>query len=433
MNLTTEQFPATAAVTPPPVLGQGGLLPDLKRMPLIIRLVLFFMIVIFCWNQPLLGYNTSGLAWVIPLVVSLLALSRNMSRVTFPFHIWLPWALLLFAYLTIVDSSILDPRVIPLQRTVQLLSPLVVGMAASTWRPAAGDLRAFLANCRRMAYLLLLIVLLKTGVLLSGVLPMSTGLAAEAISVTLLCTLFAAAYLTTRSKNDLLLWALMVCIPIVAVTRTAIAASLLTLPLTFAPLSLVRRILALVLIAVVGGIVFNTERIQKKMFFSGKGKIQDLSSSNNDLATSGRKFMWEKLAAVADDEPWTGHGTGTGETFTYNITGQTGYPHNDWLLTSFDYGLLGVATFSACCLLLVRHVLLQLQRPSDLVTRVLLQTGAAGFVPFMIMMSTDNILVYVSYFGNLHFCILGVAYGALQARREDHDRSCQTRSLQETA
>lgn len=409
MNLTHAQFSTGATTT-----AKSGLLADLKRLPLLVHLVLLFMIVIFLWNRPILGFNLSGLAWVVPFAVALLVLSTKLSRITFPYILWLPWALLLFTYLAIVDASLLDPRVIPQQRTLQLLSPLAVGMAVSTWRPTADDLQAFFASCRRLAYLLLFIVLLKTGVLLSGVLPGATGLAPEAISVTLLCTLFATSHVITRSKNDLLLWALLACVPIIAITRAAIAASLLTLPLSFAPISVFRRVVALALIALVGVAVFNTERVQKKMFFSGKGSIKDISRSNEDFATSGRKVMWEKMGVVAMDEPWTGHGTGMGETFTYNLTGNLAYPHNDWLLTRYDYGLLGVITFAACCLLMIGHAVLQLRQRPDDGTRILLLTGAAGFVPFVMMMSTDNIMVYAPFFGNLHFTFLGLAYGALR-------------------
>jgi len=33
------------------------------------------------------------------------------------------------------------------------------------------------------------------------------------------------------------------------------------------------------------------------------------------------------------------------------------------------------------------------------------------------MMLTDNIMVYASFFGNLHFTFLGLAHGALRAER----------------
>jgi hypothetical protein len=411
MRFTPKQFPANAIT-----VAKDDLLADLKRLPLIIQLVLLFMIVIFVWNSPFLGYNLSGLAWVIPFAFSLLVLTRNMSRVTFPFFLWLPWALLLFIYLLLVDWAQIDPRVIPLQRTLQLLSPLAIGMAVSTWRPNADGLQAFLATCRRLAYLLLLIVLLKTGVLLTGVLPSVTGMAAEAIAVTLFCTLFATSHIITRSKKDLLLWALLACIPIIAVTRTAIAAAMLTFPLSLAPLPLSRRIVALALIALAGVAVFNTEHVQKKMFYSGKGTLEDINSSNTDFATSGRKFMWEKMKAAAKDEEWTGHGTGMGETFVYRLTRKEAYPHNDWLLTFFDYGYLGVAIYILCLILTIWHGFFKAKQEPALEIRVLFYTGISAFIPFTIMMFTDNVMVYASYFGNLHFTILGLAYGARQAR-----------------
>lgn len=415
MRFTHKQFPANAVT----VATYDLLLADLKRLPLIIQLVLLFMIVIFAWSRPLLGYNLSGLAWVIPFAFALLVLARNMSRVTFPFFLWLPWALLLFTSLIFVDRVQLDTRVIPLQRTLQLLSPLAVGMAVSTWRPNADGLQAFLATCRRLAYLILLIVLLKTGVLLTGVLPSVTGLAAEAIAVTLFCTLFATSHIITRSKNDLILWALLACIPIIAVTRTAIAAAMLTFPLSLAPLPLSRRIVALVLIALAGVAVFNSEHVQKKMFYSGGGTFEDINSGNNDLATSGRKFMWEKMGAAAQNEKWTGHGTGMGETFVYRLTRNLAYPHNDWLLTFFDYGYLGVAIYILCLILTIRHGFFMARQESVPGIRLLFYSGISAFVPFTIMMFTDNIMVYASYFGNLHFTIIGMAYGARRARQEE--------------
>lgn len=413
MTISPQQYPANATPT-----SARGPLADLKRLPLIIQLVLMFMIVIFSMGGSILGFNLSGLAWVIPFALSLLILSRTMNRVTFPFLLWLPWALLLFTYLAIIDYSLIDPRVIPAQRTLQLLSPLAVGMAVSTWRPNADDLRAFLATCRRFSWLILIIVGLKTGVLLTGVLPGVTGLAAEAITVTLLCTLFATSHIITRSKNDLVLWALLACIPIIALTRSAIAVSLLTFPLSFAPLRMGRRIVSLGLIVMVGVALFNTERVQKKMFFSGGGTLQEISSRNSDFATSGRSFMSEKMSPVAYEEFLTGHGTGSGETFVYKIA-DLAYPHNDYLLTLFDYGALGLCVYFACILMTIRHAVLQLRRQPDDYTRILLFTGAAAYIPFILMMFTDNIMVYASYFGNLHYTILGVAYGALRARYEN--------------
>jgi hypothetical protein len=391
---------------------------DLKRLPPIVNLVLLFLLITFIWSKPIFGFNSSGIAWVIPCAFSLLIVARNFNQVTFPFVLWIPWMVLLFGFLALVDPTLIDPRVIPYQRTVQVLSPLFVGMAVSTWRPCDADLDAFLATCRRLSYLILVTSGLMTGVLLTGVLPSITGLAPQAITVTLLCSLFVSSYAIRRSPGDLLCWCLLACVPVIALTRTAIVAAFCTFPSTLSPLPISRRLVAVVLIAVAGVAIFNTERVQKKMFFSGKGSVQDISERNDDFATSGRRSMWTKMSAAVDEEFMTGHGTGMGESFTYNFTGSIAYPHNDWLLTMYDYGLVGVIVYLICILLTMLHAFQQGRENPHQAINILLLTGAAGYIPFAIMMFTDNIMVYAAYFGNLHYIFLGVAYGALQVKNE---------------
>jgi hypothetical protein len=43
--------------------------------------------------------------------------------------------------------------------------------------------------------------------------------------------------------------------------------------------------------------------------------------------------------------------------------------------------------------------------------------AATAFVPYAIIMLTDNIILYVQFFGNLHFALIGIIYGALQRER----------------
>jgi O-antigen ligase len=206
----------------------------------------------------------------------------------------------------------------------------------------------------------------------------------------------------------------MVAIPIVALTRTAIVATALTLPLTFAPLRPARRVALVALLALAGWGLFYTPRIQGKMFRSGSGEMTDLL--DNDFSDSGRFFMWKMMRQGISEAPWLGHGAGSGEVFVRNITaGKSGYPHNDWLLTLFDYGIVGTAAFVTSMLAASAHAVISARRAEG-ATRLLLLAGASAFIPFAILMYTDNILVYVSFFGNLHFAILGLGYGALRNR-----------------
>lgn len=396
----------------------------MKRLPVLIRLVMIFTVVAFVGGGTVFGYNLSGIAWVMPLAVALLILAHNFGKVSFPFGIWLPWALFLFTQLAVADYANLDPRVLPQQRTLQVLCPVIIGMAVSTFRPTLLELESFVSVCRYLSVVLLAIVAAKTGILLTGKLPDVTGLAAEVMTVMLLCSLFANRYLFLKEKRDFLLWSILAVVPFIAVTRTAIAAALLTFPLAFGPMRISRRIVALILIVLLGGAAFYSPRVQKKMFYSGKGEVSDVT--REDFATTGRSFMWQKMYAHLDDDYLTGYGTGSGETFVYGITGKTGYPHNDWLLTLYDYGILGVSIYAISLMLALLHAATRSKYCVSETNKILFLTGASAIIPFCLMMTTDNIMVYASFFGNLHFTMLGLAYGALQAQMENANRGLST-------
>ena len=352
------------------------------------------------------GYNASGLAWVVSLVWAFVMVIRNPSRVVFPVWTWLPWilAVSLFWY---------QSRFPSLQRTVQLLCPIAIGCAASTCQLDEAQLQRFLTLMKGLAVVLVVIAVMKTGIIVTGILPYTTGLAPQVMTAMMFGGLFAASYALGRT-DDLRWWLVMVALTIVALTRTAIVATALTLPLTFAPLKTAKRVVLLVVLVLVGWGLFHTPRMQGKMFRSGSGEMTDVL--DKDFADNGRFFMWELMKQGIREKAWLGHGAGAGELFVRRITaGQTAYPHNDWLLTLFDYGIVGAASFVVSLLAACVHAV-RCARRAEGVTRLLLLAGASAFVPFVMLMYTDNILVYASYFGNLHFAILGLGYGALQHR-----------------
>ena len=354
------------------------------------------------------GYNASGLAWSVSLAWAFVVVMKNPTRVVFPVWTWVPWLLAVLLFW-------LQTRFPALQRTVQLLCPIAIAAAASTCRLEEAQLQRFLAMVKGVAVAMVAIVVLKTGVLATGILPYTTGLAPQVMTAMLLACLFAASYAGGRA-GDLRWWLVMVAIPVVALTRTAIVATALTLPLTFAPLKTARRATLVAVLALVGWGLFYTPRIQGKMFRSGSGEMTDLL--DNDFSDSGRFFMWRMMRQGISEAPWLGHGAGSGEAFVRSITaGKSGYPHNDWLLTLFDYGIAGTAAFAVSLLASAAHAVASARRAEG-AARLLLLAGASAFVPFALLMYTDNILVYVSFFGNLHFALLGLGYGALRHRNE---------------
>lgn len=297
----------------------------------------------------------------------------------------------------------------------QVLCPLVVGCAVSTLKVDIDYLEKFFAISKRLSIGLFIVVLAKTGVFMTGRLPMVTGLAAEVMIALVFCCLFAANF-ACGAKKDWRLWLLMLAIPVIAVTRGAIIACGITLPFTFGPLGKQKRVAILLLGLIAVLVLFNTERIQRKTFYSGQGDISQVLSG--DIADSGRTYMRRYFMAAIEEKPWFGHGAGTGEAYTWYITfGQAGYPHNDWLLTTYEYGLLGAVIYLLTLLAASWHAFQQSKYASGL-QKVFFLAGAGSFLPFGLLMLTDNIMVYASFFGNLQFMILGLAYAATHKQKK---------------
>jgi len=210
----------------------------------------------------------------------------------------------------------------------------------------------------------------------------------------------------------------LVAIPIIAMTRTGMVATSLTLPLTFAPLKVYKRSAIFIAIVVLGATLFYTERFQQRMFYSEEGSISEVRLDNPDLRTTGRMALWELLDQKIRTKPWFGHGANAQEEFIFSITGFKGQPHNDWKRLLFDYGYVGTLVFGLCMVMQVFHAW-RSGRVTAGETRILFYSAASSFVPLVIFMMTDNIILYAAFFGNLQFTLLGLAYGSLRTSMKD--------------
>lgn len=391
------------------------------KLPFLVWSVLIATVVVFSVPGAMFGVKVQGLSWVVPLSIAFVVLAKNLRGVTFPVWIWIPWGSLLLGYLFLVEGELLDPRVIPLQRTVQLLCPLVIGMAASTFRPDGSMLHALDIWLRRLAILLFCLVLYKLSYFFVAGFGDYSGMAPQMMTIIILNGYLAAAHLLLGRTRDLLLWFVLLLLPVINVTRTATLVTLLTYPLSLAPMALTRRLVMLALIGLIGTAIFYAPRVQNKMFYSGSGEISDILSQ--DFNSSGRLYMWQEMFGAAQQEFWTGHGTGMGETLVYGFTKAAGYPHNDWLLTFFDYGLTGVVLFFLSNLVMMLHACRRGLSSEGHRVRLLFFSGASAVVSLLIMMLTDNAMVYAPYFGNLHYLILGLAYGAHMRERTHTNRN----------
>jgi len=362
-------------------------------------------------GEQVLGYSMTGYGWFLPFCVAVFLILARINKVKFPYFLWLPWIFVVFGYYFNSDFP-------ALHRSIQMLCPIVIGMAVSTYRYQEDHINRFVHLLKYLLVGLVVIIIFRLGVPFTGVLPGVTGLAAESITAILFCTFYATRY-SLGSKNDLKWWWFMASIPIVAVTRTAIVVAGLTLPFTWGPMKLSKRILLIIIIIILGFILFHTPRIQKKTFMSGEGEMSDVMSK--DFADNARFYMWKHFDEQIKRNPLFGYGAGAGERFVRQITnGASGYPHNDWRLTLYDYGIFGTVIYVFCISLAVMHAYKK-SKQSIGESRLLFLTGAASFIPFMMLMYSDNIMVYVSFFGNLQFTILGLAY-ASRSQAESPER-----------
>ncbi len=358
------------------------------------------------------GFNFTGLAWSIPVVVGGSVVLARSEDVSFPLRIWLPWVALVAVYQLAASA----PN--SLQRSIMILSPLATGMAVSTFRARREDLEHLLTVCKLGAGVLVVIILLDTRVLTTGVLPFTTGLAPAVMTGSIFCGVFAAAYATGRERY-IVYWSVVALIPIVAVTRMGMLASAISLPFTFAPLKPARRMVFILVIASLGAMIFTTERVQKKMFYNGTGRLEDVRFDNPEFATSGRAVFWDLMWKSIWQKPFLGHGANSSEKMLGSFIKGLTHPHNDWLRLIHDYGFLGAGVYALTLLAQTADLLRRGWRMRGPAT-IVCHASASLFLVYALFMLSDNIILYAAFFGHLHFALTGMAYAAVETETPDN-------------
>ncbi len=380
-----------------------------SKLPIIVWLV--FITTFFACTfggGAFLGYSVAGYAWIVCLAFAVMVIPANIDRISFPLSIWLPW--LLFVIISGYMSDYTN-----LQRSTLLLCPIVVGMASSTAKVDEKQLVNFGLVVKLFSLAVLILAFFLTGLLITGQLPSATALAPQAITATVLAAYFTSGYTFGRVK-DLFWWSAIAMLPVVALTRMAIFATGLSLPATFSPMKLQTRVILLVVVALLGLALFYSPRVQEKMFMKGEGSLSDIGDPKN-LATSGRRYMAEVLLAEIAVKPIWGHGANASEDLILKLTeGRLTHPHDDWLRFLYDYGVVGTALFLLTLIIQVRHLLRKARR-SEGEIRTVFFAAASTFLPFVLMMFTDNIVLYAAFYGNLQFTIIGLAYSAEKRAR----------------
>ncbi len=289
-------------------------------------------------------------------------------------------------------------------------APPLVGAAVSTFPVDERGAARFIRLCKIGVFVLLGLMVLRVGVPRFGR-PWWVG-GGHQMTAALLAAVFAVLY-AHGDLTALFHWAAMMLVCVLGVGRGSTAAVASTLPLTLAPMPHMRRLLLGIAMAVAGVCIFYYEPFQQEWFRSGRGELSDLRYDNPDIDDSGRFGMWDMMTPEIRKRPLLGHGANATHKLLFDRGIGLTHPHNDYLRLLYDYGLAGMSVFLLVNAIQCLHAIKRARR-APRSTRVLLQGTASAFVPMFVLMVGDNIVLYASFFGGLHFAMLGLAYAAPQ-------------------
>ena len=348
------------------------------------------------------GFNLSGFAWIIILIVSLVRISVHFHSITMPGWIWLPWILY------ISGQWLQDQSFLGLQSTLQYMVFPIVGMAASTYSYSDETM----LELKRWFSRYTIMILIGMGLALINFADFRKGVG-SVMTLTVLGAILLSDYWLYNNRKMLLYYSLMAAIPIITVVRTGIAVMFAVAVLHFANKSITSRILIALLICCAGIGVFYSPSFQKKTFYSGQGDLSSFSFNNEDLNTSGRARMWSLAEKGMKDHPWVGAGSRADLKMLIKYEYKLKELHNDFIAVRYNSGWIGLG-----CLLfgfILQFFLLYRQRNKieDAYTAVIYYAALTVFIVWAGFMYTDNALKYSSFFGNLHFCLIGIVYSRL--------------------
>ena len=362
-----------------------------------------------------LGFSPTALGWIIPVTACSFIAITKFQKNTFPIWIWIPW--ITYTSLCFLNKSYPNA----FQRLIMMHAALIIAVAFSALTPSNYFFDQFTKGIKWYFWLVFLIGILASKVA-SGEIAGTTGFAAGSITAALLATWFAATY-SLGDKASLRYWVGLCLVPFLCNTRTGMIAVAITLPFTFAPYPLKNRALFIMFMVAAGALAFQTERIQSKMFYSGHGTYEDafngfldLMTGNDetytDFSTNGRKAISIALKDGLSQNYWTGNGANASELISVDIGGIT-HPHNDWLRIQYEFGMAGIVIFASTIILQIYHAFTKLKYiPRRFIPLFCISIGA--FLPMVIFMTSDNIILYIAWFGNLQFAAMGLFYSYVE-------------------
>ncbi len=354
-----------------------------------------------------LGFFMSGWAWLLELLVLVpLAVSEPLSRSAV--RCLLPYTLfLLYASSTLAWTS-------SLQKGVATLAQFAVPAAAYlvAWRvPTRFDIQRTLSKtCLLVLALAVVVIAAFTPIIGSplGILPAGDRPASMSAVV-----LFVGATLVSKSwRFTLLVGAVTLALAISTGSRMSLA--VLIIMLLLSPSLGMRwygRIFLAGVFVILILLVSQTDTFKQRFFFSEDASLMDVLTLSNDVNTSGRRELWPSLQQECSRTSVTGQGIGMASLLSTGLSnGALAQPHNDYLRTYCEVGLVGSVPFWTLFL----WAAFRSWRGAFVDRNVRLHAAAGQLIIALFVFAiTDNSIIYTAQFMAPIAATLGLSDRAL--------------------
>lgn len=239
--------------------------------------------------------------------------------------------------------------------------------------------------------------------------------------VMMLSLLFLIATIGRTRRFTLLLWAALLLVAVASGGRMGTAVLGLMVVLTPAIRVNAKTRLAIIAAGLVAlSLVVQFDAIQDRLFVGrSAGELSDIVSLEGNFNTAGRAENWPRIAEECASGAMFGNGAGSSARLTSQATaGKTEHPHNDYLRTYCEFGLVGSAFFWSFFLLVgFRGWQLFRDRRATPIESELGAVGGLAVLALLTFATTDNVVTYTATF----MAAAGVLWG--MSDRTYHDVS----------